>query len=211
MMKQAVTIKDLERLANEARESVWAQARQYGREPKIYLHWSAGHYDQVSDHYHVNITGGGEVYLTLPLDVPGQGTWKRNTGAINIAIDGCFDAGSQNLGSEPPTEAQIEAMSQAIAAIANGLWLTIDKAHVLTHGEAANNEDGYYDAHQPYAWWNDSYGDGDTRGDLEYLGTPKSPRYNPRATDGSRGGDVLRGNANFYRDMWKIAEEVQEG
>ena len=97
-----------------------------------------------------------------------------------------------------------------MAAIANGLWLTIDKAHVMTHGEAANNEDGYYDAHMPYAWWNDSYGDGDTRGDLEYLGTPKSPCYNPHATDGSRGGDVLRGNANFYRDMWKTEGVQQE-
>ena len=210
-MKQAVTIKDLERLADEARARVWDNAAAHGREPKIYMHWSAGHYDQCHDSYHVCITGGGEVYLMAPLYETTDGTWKRNSGAINVAINGCWDAGSSDLGSEPPTEVQLEALAQVVAAIANGLWLTIDKAHVMTHGEAANNEDGYYDAHQPYAWWNDSYGDGDTRGDLEYLGTPKSPCYNPHATDGSRGGDVLRGNANFYRDMWKIAEEVQEG
>lgn len=202
-MKQEVTVQDLERLASDARESVWVQAEQYDREPKIYLHWSAGHYHQTSDHYHVNITGDGKIYLTLPLDEPGQGTWKRNTGAINLAIDGCWDAGSNGLGTEPPTAAQIENMAQVIAAIANGLWLTIDKAHVMTHGEAANNEDGYYGAHQPYAWWNDSYGDGDTRGDLEYLGTAESPVYNPWATDGTRGGDVLRGKANWYANLWK--------
>ena len=99
-------------------------------------------------------------------------------------------------------EDQIEMMAQVIWKIADGLWLTIDKKHILTHGEAANNEDDYYDAHNPYSWWNDSYGDGDTRGDLEYLGTDESPRYNPQATDGSRGGDVLRGKANWYRNEY---------
>ena len=39
--------------------------------------------------------------------------------------------------------------------------------------------------------------------DLEYLGTPESPSFNPWATDGSRGGDVLRGKANWYRATWK--------
>ena len=37
--------------------------------------------------------------------------------------------------------AEIEALPQAVN---NGLWLTIDKAHVMTHGEAADNEDGEY-------------------------------------------------------------------
>ena len=62
-MKQEVTVQDLERLASEARESVWAQAGQYDREPKIYLHWSAGHYNQTSDHYHVN------AYPNIPVAV----------------------------------------------------------------------------------------------------------------------------------------------
>lgn len=197
-MKQAVTIKELEQLASEAREHIWLQAKNMGREPKIYLHWTAGHYNQCSDHYHVNITGGGEIYLTNPLDEVVQGTWKRNSGSVSLTICGCWDATTNaGLGSEPPTEAQIEAMSQAIAAIANGLWLTIDKAHVLTHGEAADNEDGIC----PH----EEYGPRSTceRWDLEYLGTPKSPAFNPWATDGTRGGDVLRGNANFYRNEWK--------
>ena len=88
-------------------------------------------------------------------------------------------------------------MSQVIAAVCNGLWLTIDKEHVLTHGEAADNEDG--------DWCHDEYGPKSTceRWDLEYLGTDESPRFNPWAEDGSRGGDVLRGKANFYRNKWK--------
>lgn len=197
-MKQAVTIKDLEQMASDARESIWQQAKRLGREPKIYLHWTAGHYDQTSDHYHVNITGGGEIYLTAPLDEAGQGTWKRNTGAVNLTMCGCWDATTNNgLGSEPPTAAQIENMAQAIAAISNGLWLTIDKEHVMTHGEAADNEDGLY--------CHEEYGPRSTceRWDLEYLGTDESPSYNPWAEDGSRGGDVLRGKANWYRKSWK--------
>lgn len=74
-----------------------------------------------------------------------------------------------------------------------------NKKYVMTHGEAANNEDGGIGTHNPYAWWNDSYQDGDTRGDLEYLGTAESPRYNPWTENGTRGGDVLRGKANWYR------------
>ena len=177
---------------------VWEQAGQYGREPKIYLHWTAGHYNQTSDHYHVNITGDGKIYLTLPLDETGEGTWRRNSGSVSLTICGCFDATTgDGLGSEPPTEKQIEVMAQVIAAIAEGFWLTIDKAHVLTHGEAADNEDGI----EPH----EEYGPRSTceRWDLEYLGTPESPVYNPWATDGTRGGDVLRGKANWYAKAWK--------
>ena len=92
---------------------------------------------------------------------------------------------------------QIDGMAQAIAALCNGLWLTIDKTRVLTHGEAADNEDGVY-AHEPYGPKN-----GCERWDLEYLGTEESPCYNPWTEDGTRGGDVLRGKANWYRNFWK--------
>ena len=37
---------------------------------------------------------------------------------------------------------------------------------------------------------------------LEYLQTDESPSFKPWATDGSRGGDVLRGKANWYRKQW---------
>jgi len=79
-------------------------------------------------------------------------------------------------------------------ALADGLWLSIDAEHILTHGEAADNEDGVY-AHAPY-------GPRTTceRWDLEYLGTRESPIFNPWAEDGSRGGDVLRGKAQYYRE-----------
>ena len=126
-------------------------------------------------------------------------TWKRNSGSVGITLDCAYGATTNNLGEYPPTTKQIEVMAQVIAVIAEGLWLTIDKARILTHGEAANNEDGLY-LHYPYATWSKPLpDDGDVRWDLEFLGTPESPRYNPFATDGTRGGDVLRGKANWYK------------
>ena len=196
-------LEELKEIADASRDDLYDEARSVGMDsPKIYLHWTAGHYWQTFDDYHINIDGDGVIYAsTDDLSEVLEHTYKRNTGGVGVAICGCWGAGSNGLGSEPPTEKQIEVMAQVIATLANGLWLTIDKKHVMTHGEAANNEDGL-SPHKPYAWWNDGYDDGDTRGDLEYLGTPESPKYNPKTTDGSRGGDVLRGKANWYRQQW---------
>lgn len=190
-------------MSANAREKIWRRAEEYGREPKIYLHWTGGKYDSLFEQYHVNITGEGTLYVATDdlADVLDH-TWRRNSGAIGISLCCAYGAGECSLGSYPPTGLQIEAMAQVIERVSRGLWLTIDKNHVLTHGEAANNEDGGVGTHNPYAWWNYSYNDGDTRGDLEYLGTAESPRYNPWATDGSRGGDVLRGKAIWYRNKF---------
>lgn len=193
-----VTLNELKQMAMNAREAVWDKAR---TEPKIYLHWTAGKYESCFSDYHINITGDGDIYVsTEDLSETLNHTWRRNSGSIGIALCCGYGAGSTSLGSCPPTAKQIEVMAQVIRVVADALWLTIDKGHVMTHGEAANNEDGDNSYHNPYAWWNDSYGDGDTRGDLEYLGTTESPCYKPWAKDGSRGGDVLRGKANWYRN-----------
>lgn len=190
----------VKQLAEASREDVWKIAESRGIEPKIYLHWTAGKYDTVFPDYHINITGDGSIYITTTdFSEIKNHTWKRNSGSLGIALCCAYGASSASLGAYPPTKKQIEVMAQVIDAVATGWWLTIDKNHVMTHGEAANNEDGGIGTHNPYAWWNDSYQDGDTRGDLEYLGTSESPRYNPWIEDGSRGGDVLRGKANWYR------------
>lgn len=194
-----VTPAELEALAGEYRENIQAAAEYIGRETKVYLHWSAGHYGQFWDDYHVQIDKDGEIYVIGDgeLDDVLAATWKRNSGSVNISILGCVGATTDDLGQESPTPLQIDGMAQAIAALCNGLWLTIDKQRVLTHGEAADNEDGVY-AHKPYGPKN-----GCERWDLEYLGTEESPCYNPWAEDGTRGGDVLRGKANWYRNFWK--------
>ena len=194
-MKQ-VTVEEIREMAENCRESIWEQAQAYGREPKIYLHWTAGHYGQYYlNDYHIAIDADGSIYVDHDFDEVLAHTYHRNSGAVGITLACCVGATSDDLGSEPPTDAQIEAMAQVIVAVADGLWLTIDKNHVLTNGEAADNEDGIY-PHDPY-------GPKSTceRWDLEYLGTGESPSFNPYATDGSRGGDVLRGKANWYRNQ----------
>ena len=193
-----VTPEELEELAGEYREALAAAAAEYGRETKVYPHWSAGHYGQFWSDYHVQIDKDGEIYVIADgeLDDVLAATWRRNTGSVSMCMLGCLDADTNNLGAEPPTDAQIEGMAKAIAALCNGLWLTIDKQRVLTHGEAADNEDGI----EPH----EEYGPKSTceRWDLEYLGTLESPKFHPWATDGGRGGDVLRGKANWYRQYW---------
>ena len=199
---ETVELWRIKQLAEASREAVWNIAKAHGYEQKIYLHWSAGKYNTSFADYHINILGDGKIVIsTTDFSEVKNHTWRRNSGSIGIALACAYGASSANLGGYPPTAKQIEVMAQVINAVATGWWLTIDKAHVLTHGEAANNEDGGIGTHEPYAWWNDSYGDGDTRGDLEYLGTDESPRYNPWAKDGSRGGDILRGKANWYRQQ----------
>jgi len=195
---QQVTIDELRQMASDARESIWSQAESCGREPKIYLHWTAGHYGQYYlNDYHIAIDYDGKIYVDSPLDDVLAHTWKRNTGSVGITLACCVGATSADLGDEPPTAEQIEAMAQAIVAVADGLWLTIDINHVMTHGEAADNEDGI----EPH----EEYGPKTTveRWDLEYLGTDESPAFEPWATDGSRGGDVLRGKAQWYRNLWQ--------
>ena len=193
------TLDELAELASAARESVWEQAGQYNREPKIYLHWMGGHYGQFSDHYHIMIDQDGSLYTTGDLSVPSpEGTYHRNTGSVCISFTGCWDATTENMGSEPPTDAQIEAMAQVIDVVAEGLWLTIDRDHVMTHGEAADNIDGIY-ASEPYGPTSGAL----ERWDLQYLGTAESPEYVTDYDDPRTGGNIERGKANWYRNRRK--------
>jgi hypothetical protein len=189
-----VTLKDLKQMALDAKDNIWGTARAYDREPKIYLHWSAGKYDTKFGDYHINITGKGAVFVSTDNlgDILSH-TYHRNSGAIGVSLDCAYEADTNSLGSYPPTKAQIEKIAKVGCILCDALDLTIDINRVMTHGEAADNEDGL----EPH----DAYGPKTTceRWDLEYLGTNESPSFNPWATDGSRGGDVLRGKMNWYR------------
>ena len=190
-----VNCAELRELAAAYRPALQYAAARCSRETKLYLHWTAGHYGQFFADYHVQIDADGAIYVigAGALDEVLAATYLRNSGSVSIALLCAYGATTDDLGAEPPTTAQIEAMAMATAALADGLWLTIDKARILTHGEAADNEDGVR-AHVPY-------GPRTTceRWDLEYLGMAESLVFNPWATDGSRGGDVLRGKAQYYR------------
>ena len=190
-----VTCTELRELAAAYRPALMYAAARCTRETKLYLHWTAGHYGQFFADYHVQIDADGGIYVigAGALDELLAATYLRNSGSVSIALLCAYGATTDGLGAEPPTAAQIESMAMAVTALADGLWLTIDKARILTHGEAADNDDGVR-AHAPY-------GPRTTceRWDLEYLGMAESPVFNPWATNGSRGGDVLRGKAQYYR------------
>ena len=84
----------------------------------IYLHWTAGHYGQCYDDYHICIDKDGSLYVMCDsFDEVLAHTWHRNRHAIGIALTCCADAsckadGTIDLGTEPPTAEQIEAMAQ---------------------------------------------------------------------------------------------------
>ena len=191
-----VTLNELSAMASDAREAIWEAAQEYGREPKIYLHWTAGHYHQKFDDYHVNIDKDGRIFVsTDDLSEVLAHTWRRNSGSVGITLDCCAGATSDDLGNEPPTLKQIESMAQCIQVVADALWLTIDMNHVMTHGEAADNVDGL-NTHE-------DYGPQSTveRWDLQFLGTDESPEYTTDYDDPSTGGNVLRGKALWYKNQ----------
>jgi hypothetical protein len=103
-------------------------------------------------------------------------TWHQNTGSIGLSILCCAFADTNDLGAEPPTEAQIEMMAQVVAALCLGLDLPCDAQHVRTHAEQADIDD---------------YGPATTceRWDLWFLHNGDAP---------GSGGDILRGKAIFY-------------
>ena len=91
-----------------------------GKIKHIYLHWTAGRYDQFFDDYHLNIDGDGKVYRTCAsLDERKAHTYQRNSGSIGItlccALDASWQGEKPDLGSYPPTTMQLVAQDAVIA------------------------------------------------------------------------------------------------
>lgn len=200
-----ITLDDVEKMAISSRQAIWDKAKSVNREPKIYLHWTAGGYVGFYDDYHLNIDGDGKIHLTCKdFAETLNHTYKRNTGSIGVTLCCCYNAKTNDIGLFPPKPKQIETLAQVIARLCDGLWLTIDKKHVMTHGEAADNEDGC-DCHTPYGPKTRC-----ERWDLEMLGI-KEPlqdrcdKFDPfgKIEGMHRGGDILRGKANWYRQNKK--------
>ena len=201
-MVRKVSLDELYEMASEARESIWAEAAEYGRDPKIYLHWTAGHYadgdknQMYLNDYHIAIDWDGSIYVDHPLDETLAHTFRRNTGSIGVTLTCAYNANTNDLGEEPPTDIQIEAMAQVVWKLCDALWLTVDLDHVMSHGEAADNCDGLF-VHTPY-------GPESTveRWDLQYLGTEDSPYYTADHSDPITGANVIRGKAIFYKQTY---------
>lgn len=195
---QRVTLKDIETMAKTSFHDLWAQAHDVERDVKIYLHWTAGRYGQRYDDYHINIDKDGSLWAsTFDLSETLAHTWHRNTASVGITLCCCYGAGTDDLGDYPPTPAQIEAMAQVVAVLAPALWLTIDRDRVMTHAEAADNIDGLLPAGDEYGPATDC-----ERWDLQFLGTKESPAWTTDYDDPSTGGNVIRGKANYYKNLF---------
>ena len=99
-----------------------------GKIKHIYLHWTAGRYDQFFDDYHLNIDGDGKVYHTCAsLDERKAHTYQRNSGSIGItlccALDASWQGEKPDLGSYPPTTLQLVALAKVVAVLCAGLGL----------------------------------------------------------------------------------------
>lgn len=193
-----VKLKDIEMLAEAARNQLWQDAKNMQRDVKIYLHWTAGRYGQRFNDYHINIDHDGSLWATTEdFSEVLPHTWHRNSGSIGIALDCAYGADTTSLGEYAPTAAQIEAMAQVIAVLADELWLTIDRDRVMTHAEAADNIDDLLPEGDEYGPCN-----GCERWDLQYLGTEESPEWITDYDDPRTGGNVLRGKALWYQKQW---------
>ena len=192
-----ISLEELAQKVSEAKESLWDKAQANGRSVKVYLHWTAGSYYSKFDDYHINIDKDGAIFIsTEDLSETLSHTYYRNSGSIGVTLCCCAGATDSDLGDQPPTEAQLNAMAQVTSVLCDGLGIPVDKTHVLTHGEAADNEDGldlYYPDYNGYP--NNMYGPKHSceRWDLEYLGTSDSPVFDPYGNKGyRRGGDIIR-------------------
>lgn len=156
-----------------------AEAAQ-GQIDRIFLHWSAGHYHQFFDDYHINIDSDGSLHVSNDLTERKAHTWKQNTGSVAVALACCAFATPDDLGEEPPTTEQVEAIAQVVAMLCYGLQLPVDSLHVRTHAEQADI---------------DEYGPGQTweRWDLWVM---------PGMENGAA-GDIIRGKAIYYLDQWR--------
>ena len=188
-----IDLDELRQMAKDSYDSLYSAANSVGRGIKIYLHWSAGHYGQFFDDYHINIDEDGSIYAsTDDLSEVLAHTYHRNTGAVGVSLACCAGATSNDLGDEPPTTAQIDAMAKVVMVLCDEFGLEINKDNVMTHGEAADNIDGI-EASEPYGCQSTC-----ERWDLQYLATNESPAYTTDYDDPSTGGNVVRGKAIWW-------------
>lgn len=204
-----ITEEELIRLAKRAK----------GRITTIYLHWTAGHYGQVYDDYHLNIDRDGTLYATCDeLTERKAHTWKRNKGTIGIALCCASDADCIlpaavyapeavsavepdeyrdpyqaviDFGCEPPTVRQIDALAKIVAILLKELGLANSAANVMTHCEIAFKDD-----------YGPGSGDSETKWDLWFL--PDDARHGRLYP----GGCVIRGKAAYYLREMKRQEKA---
>ncbi|MDR1702856.1 MAG: N-acetylmuramoyl-L-alanine amidase [Sporomusaceae bacterium] len=184
-MAQETNLKKIRTLAEQAKTALRSAAKENNRPVCIYLHWSAGHYGQFFDDYHIMVDYDGKIYaMTDDLAEVKSHTWRRNSGAIGVSLACAYNANTNNLGQEAPTAAHLDSLAQTVAVLAMALDLPITADTIMTHAEAAA-KDGY----------GPGSGDPSTRWDLWFLRDGEA--------HGS-GGDNLRQMISDYKNNGKL-------
>jgi len=197
-----VSLADIKQMVLDAKDILEENAADHGTSLKVYFHWTAGHYRQVFADYHMSIIDDGGIYIpSEDLTITRNHTYYRNHGSIGIGICACVGAVSNDLGEEPPTDAQIESIAMITAVISEALGTEVTIENYMTHGEAADNLDGYdpgYPDHTGYE--GNIYGPDSTceRWDLAIL---------KNGDEWKSGGDIIRGKANWYLQEYKDGVE----
>ena len=168
-----------------------------GQITHLYLHWTAGRYQQFFADYHLNIDGEGQLYQTCSrfTDLKAH-TYQRNSGAIGIALccalDASWNGECPDLGSYPPTLKQLQNVAKVVAVLCAALGLEITEQSVMTHAEAAAL-DGY----------GPGSGDSETRWDLSWVQDAKGNLC--------PGGDFLRQLAQYYSQALLLLAPPSKG
>ena len=194
-MFRQITMDELKDLALKA----------YGQIEKAYLHWTGVKGGKHFTDYHINIDRDGIMWTDMEdLTDYKKHTYMRNSNAVGIAIEACWDAVSENnLGSEPPTKEQLATMTQIMAVLTINAGVPLDLQHQMTHAEAADNKDGldlYY--LDPTGYPNNTYGPDSNvdRWDL-LVCHAGDERWS--------GGEWLRGTARWWGAQW--GSTIQKG
>jgi hypothetical protein len=196
-----ISLAELKQVVDNSADGLQQQADNVGRCIKIYNHWSAGRYGQFFNEYPIEIDSDGSIYLNEEdLSIVGQHTYHRNSGSIGIGLSCAYNATSNDLGDYPPTAKQIESLCKVNAVVLQTLSLPCDIEHLMTHGEAGDNEDGVeaFDAYGPKSTCE--------RWDLEYLGTDESQSFNTDDIE-HRGGTIIRGKTAWYMNQYQDGVE----
>lgn len=183
-----MTLKEIADVIRDNYGFIKEGADENGRDPKVYVHWTAGDYDTLYSDYHLCIKGDGSVSQTHDFKSPVESTYMRNSGSVSVALccasgGVAFVEGYCDLGVYPPTDIQLECVAQIIAVVCRELDIPIDIQHVMTHAEAADNADGL--------WCHEPYGPTSTFERWDLAVTKESDEW-------LTGGDILRGKAAFY-------------
>lgn len=160
----------------------------------ITLHWTAGHYDQLFDDYHMCIDGNGTVHIMNDLDAYGAHCYHENSNNFGIATcsnvnaslngDGYMGYSTYAPGPEPVNGLQLEAMA-TLVYLCCVQW-NIPLSQVFTHGERCLRRQDLYD--YPSERW-----------DLDIL----VPECHVRSEDGltTSGGNWIRNRAKEIAAM----------